>query len=62
MSLKKFALFCNIEKNNFLVATNVASIYEVPLKMYEQNFQIVISKLLKLKVTKTDMSGWKQFV
>lgn len=60
--LEKIALFCNIEKNNVLVATDVASIYEVPLKMYEQNAQIVISKLLNLKVTKTDMSGWKQFV
>lgn len=60
--LEKIALFCNIEKNNVLVATDVASIYEVTLKMYEQNAQIVISKLLNLKVTKTDMSGWKQFV
>ncbi|AXF95865.1 CTP synthase [Spiroplasma phoeniceum] len=60
--LEKIALFCNIEKNNVLVATDVASIYEVPLKMYEQNAQIVISKLLNLKVTKTDMSKWKQFV
>ncbi|MFJ1522102.1 CTP synthase [Spiroplasma sp. ald] len=60
--LEKIALFCNIEKNNVLVATDVASIYEVPLKMYEQNAQIVISKLLNLKVTKTNMSGWKQFV
>ncbi|UZQ29627.1 MAG: CTP synthase [Spiroplasma phoeniceum] len=60
--LEKIALFCNIEKNNVLVATDVASIYEVPLKMYEQNAQIAISKLLNLKVTKTDMSGWKQFV
>ncbi len=60
--IEKIALFCNIEKNNVLVATDVASIYEVPLKMYEQNAQIVISKLLNLKVTKTDVSGWKQFV
>ncbi|WP_342256682.1 CTP synthase [Spiroplasma endosymbiont of Poecilobothrus nobilitatus] len=60
--LEKIALFCNIEKNNVLVATDVASIYEVPLKMYEQNAQIVISKLLNLKITKTDMSGWKLFV
>nr|WP_275428838.1 CTP synthase (glutamine hydrolyzing) [Spiroplasma citri] len=60
--LEKIALFCNIEKSNVLVATDVASIYEVPLKMYEQNAQIVISKLLNLKITKTDMSEWKRFV
>lgn len=60
--IEKIALFCNIEKNNVLVAANVASIYEVPLKMYEQNAQIVISKLLNLNITKTDVIAWKQFV
>ncbi|WP_338955289.1 CTP synthase [Spiroplasma endosymbiont of Polydrusus cervinus] len=60
--IEKIALFCNIEKSNVLVANDVSSIYEVPLKMYEQNAQTVICKLLNLKITKTDMTAWNRFV
>lgn len=60
--LEKIALFCNIEKNNVLVVTDVSSIYKVPLKMFKQNAQIVISKLLDLKITKTNILEWKNFI
>lgn len=60
--IEKIALFCNIEKSNVLVATDAASIYEVPMKMYQQNAQQVISNLLNLNITKTDITEWKRFV
>ncbi|WP_425380233.1 CTP synthase [Spiroplasma endosymbiont of Stenodema calcarata] len=60
--IEKIALFCNIEKNNVLVATDAASIYEVPIKMYQQNAQKVISRLLNLNIAATDITAWKHFV
>lgn len=60
--IEKIALFFNIEKSNVLVATDAASIYEVPMKMYQQNAQQVISNLLNLNITKTDITEWKRFV
>lgn len=60
--LLKIALFCNIEKENVIIAKNVNSIYEVPLKFYKQNAQKKIAKLLKLNIKNTNILKWKKFV
>ncbi|AGM24749.1 CTP synthase [Spiroplasma chrysopicola] len=60
--IDKIALFCNISSKHVLVAADAKTIYDVPLKLYEQNAQHVVSDLLNLNITKTDMTSWENFL
>ena len=45
----KLGLFCNVEQSNVFESPDVETIYEIPLVLYKQNFDKIISKELKLK-------------
>jgi CTP synthase len=45
----KIALFCNVRSENVIEAIDVSTIYEVPLRFAEQEFDLKISKRLQLK-------------
>ena len=45
----KLGLFCNVEQSHVFESPDVDTIYEIPLVLYKQNFDKIISKELRLK-------------
>ncbi|MFI3281505.1 MAG: CTP synthase [Rikenellaceae bacterium] len=60
---RKVALFCNVDANAVLESIDVPTIYEVPLKMHEQNLDEVVCTKLGLETgVKPDLKSWSAFV
>ena len=60
---KKVALFCNVDPDAVVESIDVPTIYEVPLKMYEQKFDSVALRKLNLPADKEpDLKNWIRFV
>ncbi|MFI3263889.1 MAG: CTP synthase [Rikenellaceae bacterium] len=60
---RKVALFCNVDANAVMESIDVPTIYEVPLKMHEQNLDEVVCKKLDLETgVKPDLENWSRFV
>ncbi len=58
----KISLFCDIKKEGIIEATNVESIYEIPLIFEKQGLGDLIIKLLNLKCKRPDLKEWKRMV
>ncbi|WP_460032518.1 CTP synthase [Megalodesulfovibrio paquesii] len=58
----KIALFCNVDADAVFSAVDVKSIYELPLKLYEEGLDQKVAILLKLPAKNPDLSAWKQVV
>ena len=60
---RKVALFCNVDAEAVMESIDVPTIYEVPLKMHDQNLDGVTLRKLGLPTDqKTDLKAWKEFV
>jgi CTP synthase len=60
---RKVALFCNVDAEAVMESIDVPTIYEVPLKMHEQNLDAVALRKLGLSTEqKPELKSWKQFV
>ncbi len=59
---RKIALFCNLPYANVIDGRDVASIYEVPLTMHEQDFDRLLCKRLGLATPEPDLSEWRRMV
>jgi CTP synthase len=59
---KKIALFCNVETKSVITARDVESVYEVPLLFYEEGLDAIITKKLKLKTIRPNLTDWKKIV
>jgi CTP synthase len=60
---RKVALFCNVDAEAVMESIDVPTIYEVPLKMHEQNLDGVTLKKLGLHTdSKPDLKLWREFV
>ena len=60
---KKVALFCNVSPDAVIQSVDVASIYEVPIKMHEQKLdEIVLRKTNSPMEGNPDMAAWNQFL
>ena len=59
---EKLAVFCGVRRENCISRPDVASIYELPLKMEAQDIGNKLLKVLKMKSVKTDLTKWKAFV
>jgi CTP synthase len=60
---RKVALFCNVEPSAVMESIDVGTIYEVPLKMHEQNLDGVTLRKLGLPADqKPDLGAWRKFV
>ncbi|MCL1878284.1 MAG: CTP synthase [Defluviitaleaceae bacterium] len=59
---EKLALFCNVDKSCVIENMNVASIYEVPLLLEEENFADIVCKRLGLSPPAPDLSEWRALV
>ncbi len=60
---RKIALFCNVAPNAVIQSIDVSTIYEVPVKMHEQNFdEIVLRKTHTPFEGEPDLTSWMQFL
>lgn len=59
---EKLASLCGIKKENAISAPDVSSIYEIPLKLEEQDMGNKLLKCLNLKPRKSDMADWEKFI
>jgi len=59
---EKLAITCNIPASHIISAPDISSVYDVPLNFEKDNIGEMITKSLKLKTTKSDLTKWKAFV
>ena len=58
---EKLATFCGIPKDHAISAPDVSSIYEIPLKLDEQDVGNKLLRVLDLKSRKNNIKVWKDF-
>lgn len=59
----KLSLYCNVPRNAVIEEVDVEhTIYEVPLKLHEQNIDSMICKLLDLNDKKISLKDWEKIV
>ncbi len=58
----KIALFCNVEAKSVISAFDCPTIYEVPLNLYEQDFDRLVLKKLRLPDINIQLKDWENFV
>ena len=60
---KKVALFCNVEKDSVVESLDMSTIYEVPLRMFDQKLDETLLQKLHLSTDQTpDLDNWREFV
>ncbi|OEU69797.1 MAG: CTP synthase [Desulfovibrio sp. S3730MH75] len=57
---RKIALFCDVDRDAVFTAVDVDSIYEVPLKFYQEGLDQKIAILLKLPAKNCNLEPWKE--
>ena len=61
--LVKVGHFCNVEKDCVVQSVDLTTIYEVPIKMAEQNLDVVILRKFGIKCDKSpDLGNWQDFI
>ena len=59
----KIAQFCNVREDNVLAATDVETIYEVPLSYHAQGFDTQVMRYFGIAdAPAPDLSGWERIV
>jgi len=58
----KIGLFCSIKAENVIPAVDSSTIYEVPLALHSEGFDLKVLKRLGLKHRKSSMETWKKVV
>lgn len=59
---RKISIFCNVSPEDVISASDVESIYEVPIKFEEDNLGNRILKKLGLKARKNRLENWENLV
>ncbi|MBN2604865.1 MAG: CTP synthase [Bacilli bacterium] len=59
---EKIALFCDVKKEAVIEAQDCEILYEVALKLEEQNLDDLVCQHFKLDVPKSDLKEWKELV
>lgn len=59
---RKVALFCNVSQDAVIESIDVPTIYEVPLRMLEQQLDIVAMRKLSLEPREINLEKWIAFV
>ncbi|MVT11493.1 CTP synthase [Chitinophaga tropicalis] len=60
---KKIALFCNVTVDAVIEATDMSTIYEVPLEMLREKLDVICMKKLNIPIEKEpDMTKWRAFL
>jgi CTP synthase len=56
---RKIALFCNVDFGCVIESPDVRSIYEIPLRFFEQGLDREVCQRLRLETKDPDLRGWK---
>lgn len=56
----KLSLFCNVKLSNVISSQDIADIYELPLILFEQDYDKLLLREFGLQERKTDLGGWKK--
>jgi CTP synthase len=59
---RKISLFCDVETNGVINATDAASIYDVPISLHEGGLDDVVCRRLGLETSMPDLDGWRAMV
>jgi len=60
---KKIALFCNVKTEAVIEAMDASSIYRVPIKMLQENLDIIVLKKLQINgYAAPELTKWKEFL
>jgi CTP synthase len=59
---EKIALFCDVAPEEVLSCTDAPSIYEVPVKLAEQNFDVQVLERIQLPVAPLDITPLQNFL
>ena len=60
---KKIALFCNVKPNAVIEAIDANTIYEVPLKMLEEELDVIVLKKLQINgYAAPELTKWRGFL
>lgn len=59
---KKIGLFCNVPSRNVISASDVETIYEVPLSFHQYELDQIICSHLKLDYPEPDLTDWEEMV
>jgi CTP synthase len=59
---KKIALFCDVEPEGVVAATDVESVYEVPLVLASQGVDDLVLRTLKIEAPEPQLDRWKHML
>jgi len=59
---RKIALFCNVDFGCVIESPDVATIYEIPLRLHDQGLDREVCRRLCLETPEPDLAGWKAMV
>src|SRR5712692_6384928 len=59
---RKIALFCNVDYSCVIESPDVASIYEIPLRLHEQGVDREVCQRLRLETKEPDLGKWAALV
>lgn len=57
---RKIALFCNVDQDAVFTSVDVANIYELPLKFYEEGFDQKVAIMLRLPARNAHLDAWEK--
>ena len=57
----KISLFCNVQRDCVILAPDVPSIYDLPLKLNQQGFDAQVCEMLGIWTRDPDMTAWQKF-
>ena len=60
--IAKISLFCDVPKDHVIAALDVPTIYEVPLGLREQNFDVAVAQTLGLEVGESQLEEWENYI
>ncbi len=59
---RKISLFCDVDAEAVINATDASDIYEVPLHLHERGLDAVITKHLSIDAPAPDLTAWRSMV
>ena len=59
---RKIALFCDVDADAVFTSADVANVYEVPLKFYEEGLDQKIAIMLRLPAKNAKLDPWRKLV
>jgi CTP synthase len=59
---RKIALFCNVDFGCVVESPDVATIYEIPIRLREQGLDTTVCERLRLETKEPDLTAWRAMV